>query len=150
MKRTMKTSAKAIISVLLILALAVCLVCSLVACNKPDEQTDVWENAKYSSQTELGDGERALVVEVTADEKTVTFTVKTDRATVGEALLDCELISGEVGQYGLYVKEVNGIVADYDVDGAYWAFYVNGEYAMTGVDTTEITEGVVYQLVRSR
>ena len=150
MKRTMKTNAKSIISALLMLALTVCLVCSLVACNKPDEQTDVWKNAKYSSQTELGEGERSLVVEVTADEKTVTFTVKTDKTTVGEALLDCNLISGEAGQYGLYVKEVNGIVADYDVDGTYWAFYVNGEYAMTGVDTTEITEGVVYQLVRSR
>ena len=30
-------------------------------------------------------------------------------------------------------------------DGKYWAFYVNGEYAVSGVDTTEITEGGLYE-----
>ena len=134
--------------------LVLLLVCSLVfafaSCKDAGADTDVWENAKYSSQTELGEGEKTLVVEVTADEKTVTFTVNTDCTTVGEALLECGLIAGEEGQYGLYVKEVNGIVADYDIDGTYWAFYINGEYAMTGVDTTEITEDAVYQLVRSK
>ena len=39
-----------------------------------------------------------------------------------------------------------GITADYDVDQTYWAFYVNGEYAMTGVDSTAIEEGVAYSL----
>ena len=43
-----------------------------------------------------------------------------------------------------YVKEVNGIIADYDVDGTYWAFYIDGEYASAGVDSTEITEGSIY------
>ena len=66
------------------------------------------------------------------------FEIHTDKQTVGQALLDCQLIEGEEGQYGLYVKTVNGITADYDVDATYWAFYVNGEYAMTGVDITDI------------
>ena len=51
---------------------------------------------------------------------------------------------GEDGQYGLYVKTVNGITADYDVDGTYWAFYINGEYAMSGVDVTDIAAGSTY------
>lgn len=41
---------------------------------------------------------------------------------------------------------VNGIIADYDVDKTYWAFYINGEYAMSGVDTTKIEEGAAYSL----
>ena len=61
-----------------------------------------------------------------------------------EALLELELINGDEGQYGLYVKEVNGITADYDVDQTYWAFYVDGEYAMSSVDTTEIEDGKTY------
>ena len=61
-----------------------------------------------------------------------------------EALLAEGLIEGENGAYGLYVKKVNGIVADYDIDKTYWAFYINGEYAMSGVDTTEIVEGATY------
>ena len=108
------------------------------------------KNANYSSHTELGEGEKVFTLEVKAQDKTVTFTVSTDKATVGEALLDCGLIEGEMGAYGLYIKKVNGIVADYDVDSTYWAFYVNGEYAMAGVDMTEIVEGVTYQLERTK
>ena len=54
------------------------------------------------------------------------------------------LIAGEQGDYGLYVKTVNGITVDFDKDGKYWAFYVGGEYAMSGVDSTEITAGSTY------
>ena len=55
-----------------------------------------------------------------------------------------ELIDGEEGAYGLYVMMVNGITADYDVDQTYWAFYINGEMAMTGVDTSNIEAGATY------
>ena len=72
------------------------------------------------------------------------FTVTTELATVGEALLKEGLIEGENGSYGLYVKKVNGISADYEKDGVYWAFYVNGEYASTGVDQTAVEDGAVY------
>ena len=110
------------------------------------EKTGVWENATYLSDKEFGNGEKTLVVEVKAEEKLVTFTVNTDKATVGEALQEQGIVEGEQGQYGLYIKKVNGITADFDVDQTYWAFYINGEYAMSGVDTTEITEGAVYKL----
>ena len=73
-----------------------------------------------------------------------TFNISTDKATVGEALLAEGLIEGEPGAYGLYVKKVNGIVADYNVDQTYWAFYINGEYAFTGVDATPVEEGTTY------
>jgi len=72
------------------------------------------------------------------------FEIHTDAEVVGDALLALDLISGDVGEYGLYVKSVNGITADYDVDQTYWAFYVNGEYATAGVDTTVIEEGTTY------
>ncbi|MDD5953930.1 MAG: DUF4430 domain-containing protein [Firmicutes bacterium] len=39
---------------------------------------------------------------------------------------------------------VNGITADWDTEKAYWAFYIDGEYAQTGVDATEITAGATY------
>ena len=48
------------------------------------------------------------------------------------------------------VDTVNGIKYDYNADGAYWAFYVNGEYAMSGVDTTEIDETAVYSFVATK
>ena len=83
-------------------------------------------------------------VVVDTEGKETSFEISTDKTTVGEALLDQGLIAGEDSEYGLYVKTVNGITLDYDTDGKYWAFYVNGEYAMIGVDATEITDGTTY------
>ena len=98
-----------------------------------------------SAVTVLGEGATVFAFVVVDGEGNETaFEIHTDKTIVGEALLELELIEGEVGDFGLYVKTVNGITADYDVDQTYWAFYVDGEYAMTGVDATEIEEGATY------
>ena len=92
-----------------------------------------------------GEGQKAFAFFVKDSEGNEThFMVKTDKETVGEALVEVGLISGEEGPYGLYVKTVNGITLDYDKDKAYWAFYEENAYANTGVDNTPITEGTVY------
>ena len=76
--------------------------------------------------------------------KETTFEYTSDKATVGEALVAEGLIEGHKTEYGLYVDSVNGIALDWEKDGKYWAFYIDGEYAMTGVDATAITEGATY------
>ena len=68
------------------------------------------------------------------------FELKSEKKTVGEALIDEGLISGEKGM----VYTVDGETVKYEDDGKYWAFYIDGEYAMTGVDSTDITEGSDY------
>ena len=108
------------------------------------------ENAAYTEDTELGEGEKTVVVEVKVEEYSVSFTIHTDKAILGDALFEHALIDGEEGPYGLYIKKVNGITADYDADQSYWAFYQNGEYMMTGVDTTEIIGGEHYELVYTK
>lgn len=93
----------------------------------------------------IGEGSKTLAVEVVDGEgKSVSFTVKTDEKTVGEALQALQVLSGEEGPYGLYIKEVNGIVADYEKDATYWGFYINGEYAVTGADMTDAVDGDSY------
>ena len=95
--------------------------------------------------SEIGTGEKSFEFTVTDyDGSETKFTVHTEKTVVGEALQELGLLSGEEGPYGLYVKSVNGITYDYDADGKYWAFYINGEYAVTGVDVTEIEEGKTY------
>ena len=95
--------------------------------------------------TVLGEGQTVFAFTVVDGEGQETvFEIHTDKAMVGEALMELELIAGDMGDYGLYVKVVNGITADWDVDGTYWAFYIDGEYAMTGVDVTEIVAGSSY------
>lgn len=110
----------------------------------------LWENARHTEDTEVGDGKRTLFVKVEAEGKSIIFTVHTDAKTVGEALNENSLISGEQGAYGLYVKEVNGIVADYDKDQSYWAFNKNGEAVQTGVDMTEFADGEQFELVYTK
>ncbi len=126
--------------------MVICL--SLVSCGNSAEVENLWETATYTEDTEFGSGGRVLFVEVRADERFVVFTINTDKETVGEALSEHNLISGENGAYGLYVKSVNGIVADYSIDQSYWAFYKDGQYMQTGVDKTEFADGDRFELVR--
>ncbi len=159
MKKTIK-------SILALLLIALCAVsfCSCVSEEKPQTETtsvqtentteaqlpELWSDALYTEDKEFGNGEKTLTVEVTAGDKTVTFTVKTDKDTVGAALIEHGLVTGEDGPYGLYIKTVNGILADYDIDQSYWAFYIGEESAITGVDSTDIAEGTTYKLVYTK
>lgn len=121
--------------------------------NKPLDKIPaegLWKDAIYRNDTELGNGEKNFILTVEIDGQSVNFTIKTNKSSVGEALLDLGILEGENGPYGLYVKKVNGIIADYDVDQTYWAFYINGEYAMTGVDGTQIVNGATYKLSREK
>lgn len=129
-----------------ITAFALIFAVSATACSK----VDPWKSATYTEDTTLGEGESTIYVQVKVNDNSVTFTVKTDKTILGDALLELGIIDGDVEEYGLYVKYANGIRADYDKDKAYWAFYENGEYLMTGVDSTEITNGGHYEIVYSR
>lgn len=98
-----------------------------------------------SAVTKLGEGEKQFVFTVvTADGAESVFEISTDKENVGDALKEHNLIDGEDGQFGMYVKTVNSVTYDYNKDGKYWAFYINGEYATSGVDKTPITEGESY------
>lgn len=113
-------------------------------------QSELWKNAYYTEDTELGEGAVTVKVKVIAEDKSITVTVHTDRDMLGAALLDNKLISGDEGEYGLFIKFVNGIEADYDKSGAYWAISRDGEYLMTGADATPIADGENYELTYTK
>ena len=128
----------------LILCLVLCLSLALTAagCQKAPGETTAPETPAESTGKEFSF--TLLVIDGAGTE--TKFEITTTRTVLGDALLDEKLIEGEQGDYGMYIKAVNGITADYDKDGTYWGFYVDGEYAMAGVDTTEIAEGATYTL----
>ena len=140
MKRVNIRKMAGILCALLIAALA------LTGCGaKKTDAAPAAQSAQTKAGGDVGEGQKAFQFTVVDKEgKETAFTVRTDKDTVGDALLETGLIAGEAGQYGLYVKTVNGVTADYDVDKTYWAFYVNGQYASSGVDTTAIEEGATY------
>ena len=137
---------KKILSVILVIILCV----GFSACSKPEVNTDLWKNAIYTEDTELGEGAKTVLVEVAAEDKSVTFTIHSDKTILGDALAENKLIEGEKGAYGLYVKKVNGIEADYDKNKAYWGINKNGEGLMTGVDGVEFKDGEHYEFVYTK
>ena len=142
----MKKMIRSVVLVALVLSFVLC----LVSCNEKIDAEGLWENATYRSDKEFGKGEKTVEVEVKVEEQSVTFTIHTDADTLGAALLEHGLIAGEDGQFGIYVKTVNGILADYDVNKSYWGFYQNGEYLMSGVDTTAIVGGEHFEIIYSK
>ena len=87
---------------------------------------------------------KVIVTDLEGNETAFEYT--SSAAFVGEALVDEGLIQGHDTEYGLYIDTVNGTTADWDNDQTYWAFYINGEYATTGIDATEITPDTTYGL----
>ncbi len=154
-----------ILSAVLALMMCVILTLSLCACGqsrneKPSEEVatveqtqasdPLWDNATYLEDTAIGEGATSIDVKVEAGEKAVVITINTDAKNLEDALLTAELVEGEQGAYGLYIKTVNGILADYDVDQSYWAMYKDGEYLTSGAKDTAITSGDSFELVYTK
>ena len=66
-----------------------------------EKEASLWDDAKYTADTELGTGAKTVQVEVKAEGKSITFTIHTDKEILGDALLEHDLIAGEEGAYGL-------------------------------------------------
>ena len=130
----------------LVLAFVLTAAAALTGCSGTPAETTA-PPAETQPVTVLGEGSstfRLTIVDREGAEH--LYELRTDAEMVGQALLEHELIEGEEGPYGMYIKSVLGQVLDYETDGMYWAFYVNGEYALTGVDQTPVTEGTGYML----
>ena len=140
----MKHALSCILCVVLLAAAAL----NMTGCSNSQNQTSASQTQLYVQASEphaLGEGQTTFpftVADLEGNE--VAFEISTDETTVGAALSAVGLIQGEEGPYGLMVSHVNGVELDYDKDKAYWAFYIDGEYAMSGVDQTDIQSGKAY------
>ncbi len=136
---------------LVALILAVLLATSFAACTKNETPDSTTTTAADSAAIE----ETPEIITVTVDitdnlGKVSTFVIETTAETLRGALEQENLVEGEEGPYGLYVKKVNGVTADYDVDQSYWAFYKNGETLNTGIDGEIISDGAHYEIVYTK
>lgn len=122
--------------------------------NSEDSKSDApaqTEAAKtYSEDAEIGKGAAAIKVKVITDQKTLTLTIHTDKDNLEDALLEYGLIEGDESEYGLYIKKVNGIEADYDKDKSWWAISKDGEALMTGAKSTVIADGENYEFTYTK
>ncbi len=144
----MKTTSKIkrMFSLFLCIVLIAAMALFTAGCDENKTDTQHPEITVISSDlTQLGQGKTKFYFYATGlDGKTASFEISTDKALLGEALTEINMISGEQGDYGLYVKTVNGVFADAD-KGEYWILYVGGESSMTGVDQVKITDSETYE-----
>lgn len=130
-----KKRLKQLLSVTLILALIAAMALSLSGCKKdePAEKTA---------------GAVTITVEIVDDEgKSTEYEITTEETTLWGALEQEKLAEGEDGPYGIMINSVCGIRAVYELDNAYWALSKDGEYLMSGAETTQIADGEHYEIV---
>ena len=139
-----KTNMNQWLSLILCVALIAAIALTAVGCEQEPAETPATEDGTAVA-TVKGEGATVFYFNVVdKDGNKTAFEIHTDKTVVGDALMELGLIEGDMGDYGLYVKKVNGITAEYEVDGTYWAFYIGDDYGMTGVDMTEIEAGATY------
>ena len=129
-----RNSMKNKLSVLLCVVLIAAMALSMAACGGKKEAAAPGGTVHYT------------VITVDLDGNETKLEITSDKEMVGEELLAQGIIAGEMGEYGLYVKTVNGLTLDWDKDAKYWAFYIGEDYAVTGVDQTSAEEGATYIL----
>ena len=96
------------------------------------------------------DGEKSITIEVVMQDETSTvYEVDTDAEYLIGAMQEADGLTfeGEEGIYGMSISTINGVRADYTLDGAYWGFYVNGDYCNYGVSQQPIEDGDSFRIV---
>ena len=139
----MKTNFRRFLSAVLILALIAALALTLSGCKK-EEAKDAGSSADAGSIT-------VIVEVVDNEEKSKEYTISLPAgSTLWDALEKESLAAASDSDFGKFIHTVNGLRADYDLDGAYWALYKGGEYLMTGAESTILEDGGHYELVYTK
>ena len=95
------------------------------------------------------EGSKEVSIEVVNSKgESKVYELKTDVLYLKEAMDEAKGLeySGTESQYGLMVEVVNGETAIYSENGAYWSFYVNGEYCNYGIETQPVEDGDEFKI----
>lgn len=93
-------------------------------------------------------GSKSITLEVLNQEKqTSEYQVQTDAEFLRQAMEEAKgfTFDGEEGDYGFTLFTINGETHNWNVDGSYWAVYVNGEYGQYGIDSQPVEDGDVFR-----
>ena len=96
------------------------------------------------------EGSKEVTIEVVDSKgKSTVYELKTDVLYLKEAMDEAKGLeySGTESQYGFMIEVVNGETAIYTENGAYWSFYVNGEYCNYGIETQPVEDGDEFQII---
>lgn len=140
------TNRKKILSVISLFVLLAVTALSVISCGQNNQTPTDTEPVSAEQNATV-----TITVQVTDNEgKTTDYEIATQETTLRGALEQEKLVEGEESEYGLYIKTVAGVTADYDTDGSYWALYQGDEYLMTSADTTPIADGDLFKIVYTK
>lgn len=106
----------------------------------------VFAGVYTATRPDTVDGEKTITVTVVhKDGSEKVFEVTTTEVKLAPALKAEGILPAEDGADGMY-NTVDGETADWDTDQSYWGFYIDGEYAVNGMNDTNITDGAQYRL----
>lgn len=126
----MKQSKKKMLGLVIALVAIIAILACVYAFTRPTTE----KGSKTVTVTiDKGDGKQKDVV------------LHTDAEYLGDALHEKKLVEGEQGEYGLYIKEVDGTKADESAQ-QWWCLTKGGEDVFTGADTTPIYDGDKFEL----
>ncbi len=105
--------------------------------------------ALFGAKTTEGNKTVSLTV-VAEDGNETVYDAKTDALVLQELMdeltADGFTYGGNESEYGLMVDTINGVRADYTLDGAYWSFYVNDEYSVYGISEQPVNDGDSFKI----
>lgn len=86
-----------------------------------------------------------MVTVVHGDTSSKEFKYQTEDEYLGEVLKSEKLITGEDGDYGMYITAADGETAD-ESKQQWWCITKGGEQVNTSIDQTPIADGDTYEL----
>ena len=95
-------------------------------------------------------GSKEITIEVVDSKgESKVYELKTDAEYLEQAMEEAEglTFAYDDGPYGASVHTVNDEKADYNTDGAYWGFNVNGAYCNYGISEQPVEDGDAFQII---
>lgn len=106
---------------------------------------------KYFARTEKVEGSKDITVTVVNEAKDYNKVHKhsTDKETLGDALVEMNIVGTESSDYGRFLVKVDDITAD-QAQEEWWQIQVNGQDAQTGMDSVAIKDGDEIKLILNK
>lgn len=102
-----------------------------------------------TNQIDFQKGDKDIAVTVVYEDKSEkTFEISTDAEKLGQALFEEGLVFEEEYKTGYY-QHIDGVRADYTLDGAWWCVTKNGEMTTVGTNDLPISDGDSFEITHT-
>ena len=102
-----------------------------------------------TNQIDFQKGDKDIAVTVVYEDKSEkTFEISTDAEKLGQALFEEGLVFEEEYKTGYY-QHIDGVRADYTLDGAWWCVTKSGEMTTVGTNDLPISDGDSFEITHT-